>query len=207
MSDIRQMTTRLKSFGFTTVVLLGGMFVANAQTKPEANALGLSTVIISRAQLRNGTLEMKLQLRFTNSGRRPLILHRRSLLLIEIGVFEDVEHPTIDTFAEVSAMDYVPHPYSSIRYQRLVRASPGKEFIILLPRRAFDMVESVTAPRRRGNQLADGRGDRYLLTVKVATWDISRQHLASKLRRKWHRFGQFWSETVESEPMAFSVGE
>ena len=190
---------RLKSLGLATVVLFGGMFVANGQTKPDANALGLSTVIISRAQPGNSALEMKLRLRFTNSGRRPLILHRRSLLLIETGVFEDVERTTIDTFAQVSAMSYVPHPYSSIRYERLVRASPGKEFIILLPRRAFDIVKSVTAPLGRSNR-------RYLLTVKVATWNVSRQDLASKLRRKWHRFGQLWSETVESKPMAFSVG-
>lgn len=189
------MTRRLKLLGLATAVLLGGIVVARSQTKP---ALVLSTVIIERELPRNGALEMKLRLRFTNSGRRPLILHRRSLLLIETGVFEDVERPTIDTFAQVDATDYVPHPYSSIQYHNLVRARPGKEFIVLPPGRTFDVVESVTAPLTTGTR-------NYLLTVKVATWDASRQELASKLRRKWHRFGQFWSETVESEARAFSA--
>src|SRR5437660_1004110 len=141
--------------------------LANGQHRPPTNSLVLTTAIISREQLRNKALEMKLRLRFANVGHRALILHRQSLLLAEIGIFEDVERPTKDTFGEVSEMDYGPHPGSSFKYHKWAQAHPASDFIILAPGHAFTMNRSITTqiPTRKSSEAA-----RFLLTIKLSSW-------------------------------------
>ncbi|MDX6613546.1 MAG: hypothetical protein QOD75_2732 [Blastocatellia bacterium] len=189
----------LRLFVAFLAALLCFPLLVNGQHRPSKNSLVLTTAIVSREQLGNNTLEMRLQLRFRNTGHRRLILHRPSLLLAETGIFEDVEHPTNDTFAEVSEMDYVPHPGSSFRFHEWVRARPGKDFMILMPGHAYTMYQLITAriPTRKSSD-----GARFLLTVKFNTWFGSKD-LATQLNRRWRRFGTLWSDSVASEPMPF----
>jgi hypothetical protein len=187
------------------IVLL--CLITVAQASPRKRSLVLSTSIVSREYTRNNVVEMKLRLRFTNAGKRPLILYKPTILLTEIGVFEDVELPTADTFAEVSAMSYVPHPYSYIPYKEILRGRPNRDLIIIAPGKAYEMEESVATEIRSRNRKQNGgdSDDRYLLTIKVSTWDASKQELAARLRRRWQRLGILWSEVIESESMLFTV--
>jgi hypothetical protein len=194
---------------WTPITLLAGAvlcipFITNAQSNTETKSLVLTTTVLSQGPPRDNVVEMNLRLRLTNVGDRPLILHRRSLLLIEVGVFEDVERPNADSFAQVSAMSYVPHPYSYISYRKIVGPRPSKDFIIIGPGQKYEIQEQVAASiRRRKKEVMDATDDRYLLTVKVSTWDASSQEVATKLRRTWSRYGRLWSETNDSEPMSF----
>jgi hypothetical protein len=192
---------------FIVAAVLLCCFPVFTQASPRKKSLILSTSIVSREHTRDNVVDMKLRLRFTNAGNCPLILYKPSILLTEIGVFEDVEHPTLDTFAEASARSYVPHPYSYIPYEEIVKRRPNKDLIIIAPGKAYEMKESVGAQvRSRNRKQADGANDdRYLLTIKVSTWDASKQELAARLRRKWQRLGILWSEVIESEPIVFTV--
>jgi hypothetical protein len=199
------MNTDSKSVLLVTVILLCLPIFTHAQATPVKRSLVLSTSIISREYPRNNVVEMKLRLRFTNTGNRPLILYKPSILVTGIGVFEDVERPNRDTFAQVSAL--ISDPPREIPYEEIVKSRPNNDFITIAPSKSYEMEESVsTQIRARNRKQANGANDdRYLLTIKVSTWDASRKELAARLRRKWQRLGVLWSEVIESKPMSFRV--
>lgn len=198
----------LVKFLFATVLLECLTVVAFAQAACREQSLVLSTSIIERKYPAADRVELKLQLRFTNTGRQPRILYKPALLLFETAVFEDAEPSTNRAaFGEVAGISVVPHPYSFIRWREMLKIFPTKDLIIIPRRGTHEMEEFVTVKiRSRTRKQPNGANDdRYQLTVKVSTWDHSEQELAAKLCRKWRRLGVLWSETIESEPMSFTV--
>ena len=194
-------------FLFLTVLLESLSVFAYAQPGCGEQALVLSTRIMDRKYPAADRVELKLQLRFTNTGRHPRILYRPALLLYKTAVFEDVEPSNRDAFAEVAGISVVPHPYSSIPSEEMRKTRPTSDLIVIPPRGTHEMEQLITVRiRSRIRKQSNGANDdRYQLTVKVSTWNASEQKLAAELCRKWRRLGVLWSETIESDPMSFTV--
>ena len=194
-------------FLFLTVFVECLSVSAFAQPACREQSLVLSTRIMDRKYPAADRVELKLQLRFTNTGRHPRILYQPALLLVETAVFEDAEPANRDVFGEVAGISVLPHPYSFIRWEEMIKNRPIKDLIIIPPRGTHEMEQLVTLRiRSRTRKQQNGANDdRYKLTVKVSTWNDSEQKLAANLCRKWRRLGVLWSETIESEPMVFTV--
>jgi len=200
----KMMKLALKVAYLAAIVLLCFPVFVHAQADSRKKSLFLSIKIISHDYIDNNVVDMKLRVQFRNIGNRSLILYKPAILLSEIQVFEDVERPSSDTFAEVLAV--ISDPPAGISNE-VIRNRPNKDFIFIAPGRTHQMDERVVTRIRARNrvQLTGAKDDRYYLIVKVLTWDVSQQDLAARLRRMWKRFGVLWSDAVESEAILFTV--
>lgn len=77
---------------------------------------------------------------------------------------------------------------------------PRKDYRILKPGKSMEYSSQLTVPERH---LGLGR---YLLQVIVANWYGSVEK-RGELARNWRRYGKFWEEPFETEPIEFTVPE
>ncbi|HVF51631.1 MAG TPA: hypothetical protein VNA19_16220 [Pyrinomonadaceae bacterium] len=190
---------------------------SSAQSRPASNPpLQLTTRLLTRRfcplseQL--DALQLKLELRYTNTSERPVILYRGKNLFYQTYI----SRRAIETGMESGASASPAKPFELVmtharywdeRREEIERDTPGKVFVVLAPRGVFlsEQVISIPVAREAGAQLkgAVAPGEQQL-RLTVSSWYEARS-LAEKLRQRWHRHGLLWADPLASAPMHFTV--
>lgn len=149
------------------------------------------------------SLQMKVNLTFTNIGTRRLILYKRSDFISRIAISRNVEDAAAKKF-EVNASVTQVTDGEKIDFKRSV---PNSAFVILSPGTSYEMETVVTVFAVRGDagEIAGAiSSGEHVLQVEVSTWPDSKT-LAEELRRRWQRSGCLWYGPLTSVPMPFMV--
>lgn len=178
----------------------------NNAPEPEAK-LELSTrVIEQRYTVESGSkLErMMLELIYTNVGKRPILLDKKSSLIHTRLVSRNLK--------DAAAKKYVHAVYSHFISMQDFRVAgfryedpPRSEFVKLQPGESYRLNQEVHFSLFDGTKETkdDLRPGKYLLQVRVATWyyfaDIE------KYSKAWQDDGYLWSRDITSTPMPFTI--
>jgi hypothetical protein len=195
--------------GFLIVVALWltGSGSARAQADSPEQSLTISARIVSRQYCANSpemmTLQMRLQLRYTNTGSQKLILYRGDDLFYQAKI--RASRPAGGTKPyEIAVLNA---RYLEVENEPVEQPSPGKLFVILQPGASYETeimvgvgVAGQSAARDR-HAIMEGE---HTLQIIVSTWYRS-QSLAEKLRRQWQRKGFLWSRTIASNEITFNA--
>lgn len=151
-----------------------------------------------------GVVHLDLRLRFTNAGNQKLILYKGHNLFFQVWVSPDSQRQPTAARYELKTTSA---RYASREPEKIERASPGKEFVVLSPRSAFATEFTVSLPVTRGDAEKAGGESIYagehLLRLTVSMWYESKA-LGEKLRERWRRIGVLWTEPISSTPIAFN---
>lgn len=140
------------------------------------------------------SLQLRLELTFTNSGSRILIIQKRCLAQITYWRTADTEqklktafwgHILIVTSDNGDVTDTGGTPDESFKVLK-----PGESFRV---RTDFSLFSAKPLP-----------GKESLLQLSVPTWSGNR-HQAEKLQKKWEKAGVLWFKNVRSEPLSFML--
>ena len=176
---------------------------ANGQVQPAKPSLELTAEIISQKYCAASsdalTLELNLRLRYRNVGNQKLILYRGHDLFYQTRV------RSANGGAQAYEVLFLNSQYFDQEFESIDQAVPGRVFVSLSPRSAFErnlLVGIALVPEGvgRGNS-AIGAGD-HTLQLIVSTWYKPRS-LAERLRKQWDPKGLLWFEPVVSAPIHF----
>lgn len=139
-------------------------------------------------------LQLRLELIFTNSGSRILIIQKRSLAGIEYWRMAETEQEL--GAAEWSHMLWVTSDSGDVTD---TGSTPDVDFAVLKPGRSyrvrtdFSLISKKPLPGRES-----------FLQVIVPTWSGTRQQ-AEKLQKKWAKTSVLWFKNVRSESLSFML--
>jgi hypothetical protein len=146
------------------------------------------------------SLEIKLQLRYRNTGKQKLILYNGHDLFYQTKIRSAPENPSGPYEVWV-----VNSRYFDEEFEAIDRPSPGRVFVTLAPgathlREIMIGVEVVTNRIDRGDS-SIREGD-HTLQLIASNWYQSRA-MAEKLYQEWKRKGTLWSDPLDSRPIHF----
>jgi hypothetical protein len=183
---------------------LGSIVVAAAQPKPLRKPLELTVEIVSQSYCAVNqdfsSLDLKLKLRFRNSGSQKLILYKGHDFFYQTKIRSAPGNPSGQYEVWV-----VNSRYFDEEVEGIDQTSPGKVFVTLPPGGVYSTeimvgVGVVTQGVDRGDSsIRDGN---HTLQLIASTWYQSRA-MAQKLRQAWQRKGLLWSEPLDSQPVYF----
>jgi hypothetical protein len=176
----------------------------SAQPKPSKPPLELTAEIVSQnycaVNSDSSALEIKLKLRYRNTGSQKIILYKGHDLFYQTRIRSapgNAAGPYEVWVVNSRYFDEEPEPID--------QESPSKVFFTLSPGAVYvreimigaglvnDKVERGDSSIRAGD---------HTLQLIVSTWYKSRS-LAQKLRQEWQGKGLLWSEPVTSAPVHF----
>jgi hypothetical protein len=180
---------------------------AQARVHDSKQPLQLTTTIVSlkfcRGDAELNSLQIGLQLKFTNAGRQNLILYKGSNLISRIMISRNLKDLMSERLEVNSSLTQVTE-MGTIQIEGL---TPSKLFTILRPRASYKLETTISVLIAQGNTrgiagaITDGE---HLLQIEVPTWPSS-DGLAKKLHNLWQRSGYLWYEPIISIPMPFKV--
>jgi hypothetical protein len=152
---------------------------------------------------RNGrTLRLTLKLTYTNDGKLPILLDRKSTLIYRTMVSKSLKAAASQRYiddqsfyftdlnkAGMRGVDY-PEEEAFIRLQAGESYTVSEEPEVVLSNDPTNPKEFLT-------------GGDYFLQVRVATWYYFID--AREYRQRWTDKGYLWSSNMTSEPMPFTV--
>ncbi|HYJ47090.1 MAG TPA: hypothetical protein VEV81_10795 [Pyrinomonadaceae bacterium] len=150
-------------------------------------------------------LQLRLRLRYTNTGSQKLILYRGNKLFYQIFVgrnVEDLEDRRYETRTTHSRF-YDEQP------EKIDLPAPGSVFVTLPPGASYESEQVVALPVARGDHprtsdtLAPGE---HVLQMVVSTWYESKG-LAQTLRERWQRRGFLWTDLLAAQGVNFQVAK
>jgi hypothetical protein len=175
-----------------------------AQPKPLKKPLELSAEIISQSYCAVNqdfsSLDLKLKLRFRNTGSQKLILYKGHDFFYQTKFRSAPGNPSGPYEVWV-----VNSRYFDEEVEGIDQTSPGKVFVTLPPGGVYstEIIVGVGVVSERVD-----RGDSsirigdHTLQLIASTWYQSRA-LAQKLRQAWQRKGLLWSDPLDSQPVHF----
>jgi len=170
-------------------------------------SLQLTTEIISQRYCAAGpdvnTMQLRLRLRYTNTGDQKLIIYKGDKLYYRTVISRHQAEAPIKKYD----VDLIHARYSDGQTEHIEGPSPTKAFIILRPGSIHQIEQTVSVPvMRTTNRRIDGalEAGEHTVRVTVSTWYESKQ-LAEALRERWQRNGFLWTNTVASIPVRFIV--
>lgn len=148
-------------------------------------------------------LRMKLRLRYTNAGTRPLIMYKH-----ENTVFREmISRNPLDAAAHKYVWDFSLTQVTGGKDSTIDSPVPSSSFAVLRPGQFFDGEAEITVFVRRGRTSKESDGllpGEYFLQVSVSTWPET-AILAERLRNRWESIGTFWFHDLTSEPVQFKI--
>jgi hypothetical protein len=205
---IRQHTTILllvATLSWTVIALAATGGINHTETATANNSLTLTTSVLGQGFCFGdgeiSTLQMNLRLRYTNNGRRPIILYKGSVVVPSLTVSRTMN----EALAGNHELTLKFTMLTSSR--RTIKKALDDQFLVLPAGSSFDTETSVAIPfTTSGGQTIPGtvRTGSHVLQVRVVTWPESPE-LARKLRYSWRRYGFLWADMIEAGPMQFSI--
>src|SRR5260370_4476712 len=216
----RERRFRVKGFCFIIVLHLHCWppLTAIARTSPrpdpvgvgvqQADVLQLTATVLDTRYCKgfgSDTLQMKLALRYVNTGAKPVILYRGAAIILQEFVSVSAVAAQSKEY-EVNAL--VTHVTDGRSGHDLDGDAPGGAFVTLDPGASYEtstntalVVDQGGASSERGEISAGA----HVLQVTVSTWPASRE-LAERLAARWQDPGGRWWGDISLPPMAFRGG-
>jgi hypothetical protein len=148
-------------------------------------------------------LQLTLQMKYTNTGNRKLILYKGNRLFYQIFVSRSGE----DVAARTTELRTTHSRYFDEQPEKIVSSSPGSVFTTLSPGASYVTQQVISLPvARDGNGLFNVSipAGEHVLNVSSSTWYES-QKIAMQLRERWRMRGYLWSDPLSSNSVAFVV--
>jgi len=147
-------------------------------------------------------LQLALRLRYTNVGKRKLILYKGNRIFYQVFVSRLGESAARrHEFRTSHAAFYDKQP------EKIDSNSPGSAFTILAPGTSYETKQSILVPIAKGGEgrvnVSIGPGE-HQLNLVVSTWYESR-HLGESLRERWRGRGFLWTEPLITNSVGFVV--
>jgi hypothetical protein len=171
--------------------------------------LRLTTTVVTQRYCRQAesdssdNLRIKLRLRYTNDGRRPLVLYKHDNNVYR----EMISHSLEDATAQRYVWDLSLTAVTDGRDVTIAGPIPSASFVVLQSGQCFETETETTIFIRRDSTGRDADGllsGEYVLQVRVSTWPES-EGLAEQLRSRWQGIGTLWFRDVTSVPMPFNI--
>ena len=150
-------------------------------------------------------LHLTLELRYTNTGPRKLILYKGNRLFFQ--TFISSRGVEDATGAGRTELRTTHSRFFDEQPEKIAGPAPGSVFTILSPGASYETRQLISLPVAR-----DGEGKfnvsiaagAHLLSVATSTWYESKQ-LADELRERWRSRGFLWTDPLTSNTVAFRV--
>lgn len=189
--------------GITLLLWLNCAAAFGQQVNTAKQPLVLTVEIISQQYCALNSdltsLQMRLKLRYTNTGDQKLILYKGHDLFYQTKVRASSTGADEVTFLNSRYFDDEPEPIEG--------SSPSRVFVVLPPGATYEreivMGMGVAGQPSNPGKQTIGEGEHSLQLI-VSTWYKSRS-LAQKLRQQWERRGLLWFDAVASKPVLFTV--
>lgn len=147
-------------------------------------------------------LQLTLQLKYTNTGSRKLILYKGNRLFYQTFVSRSGEEA-----ARRNEMRTTHSRYFDEQPEKIASSSPGSVFTTLSPGASYVTQQVISLPVAR-----DGKGlynvsipaGEHVLTVTASTWYESKK-LGGDLRERWQSRGFLWTDPLASNSISFIV--
>ena len=178
----------------------------SAQPKPSKPPLELTAEIVSQNYCAvtsdSSALEMRVKLRYRNTGSQKIILYRGHDLFYQTRI-----RSAPGNAAGPYEVWVVNSRYFDEEPELIDQTSPSKVFLGLSPGAVYEReimigVGVVNDKVERGDSSI--RAGDHTLQLIVSTWYKSRS-LAQKLRQEWQQKGLLWSEPLSSTPVNFAA--
>jgi len=139
-------------------------------------------------------LQLRLELTFTSSGGRILIIQKRSLASIEYWRMAETEQELGS--AVWAHLQWVASDSGDVTDNG---RTPDEEFAVLKPGRSYKVRTDLSLSCKQPLP-----GKERFMQVSAPTWSGTRQQ-AEKLQKKWEKIGVLWFKNVRSEPISFTL--
>jgi hypothetical protein len=151
------------------------------------------------------SLRLTLRLRYTNVGRRKLILYKGNRLFFQIFI----SRGQAGVEARSSELRTTHSRFFDEQPEKIVASAPGSVFTTLSPGASYETEQLISVPVARDGvgrfNVSIGAGE-HLLNVAASTWYESKK-LADDLRERWRTNGYLWTDPLLSNGVAFVVDE
>ena len=193
----------MKTFLLAFTFMLLGADCAAQDVRRQAQPLRLTSEIVGRrycAGERQDILQMRLRLRYRNTGSRKLIVYQGKNLFYQTRIRGGAQTRSYEVVVLNSR-------FNDAQAEVVNAPRPGGVFVTLPPGGAHEteIVVGVGlaagASERGANSIAPGE---HTLQVAASTWYESRK-LGEELRASWAAAGLLWVDPVASEPLAFNA--
>jgi hypothetical protein len=148
-------------------------------------------------------LQLTLQLRYTNTGNRKLILYKGFRIFYQAFISRSQEEAAAQKYElrTTHARFYDEQP------EKIEGAVPGNAFTVLSPGSAYETKQIFVVPVAREGEPAVNvsiAAGEHTLYLSVSTWYESKK-LADSLRERWRARGFLWTDTLASKFVNFNV--
>ena len=181
--------------------------IAQAPPTPPPPPL-LTTEMMSQRYCRGSAkldvVQMRLRLRYANTGRQKLILYKGHNLFYQTKIRRRADSNAASKPYEVVVLHA---RYFDEQPENIETSGPNKYFAVLGPGAVYEteIVASVNVVgegmERGNNAIKDGE---HTLQLVVSSWYKSKD-LAERLRQRWQRHGLLLVDPVASVPLKFTV--
>lgn len=179
----------------------GGIGARNRETQ-----LQLTTTIVKQyydpAASGFSLLRIVLRMTYTNTGKRPILLDKKSSLIYRSTVSKSLKAAAAKKYEHVLTSSFFDLRDAGVR----VGETPEEGAFVILEPGAAHAVETLYGLNVDDcTEIGEGnlRPGKHFLQVRVATWYyLSRPE---EYRERWRSKGYLWWENVTSEPMPFRV--
>jgi hypothetical protein len=194
-------------FAPAAAVLL--FFSYGAATFGQERDLQLTTNIISQQacalNAKLDALQLTLQLRYTNTGSRKLILYKGFRIFYQAFISRNREEAAAQKYEmrTTHARFYDEQP------EKIEGAVPGSAFTVLSPGATYETKQVLVVPVVREGEpsvnVSIVAGE-HVLYLSASTWYESKK-LADSLRQRWRPRGFLWADTLASKSVNFNVAK
>ena len=139
-------------------------------------------------------LTLRLELTFTSSGSRILIIQKRSLASIEYWRMAETEQELGSAFW--AHLQWVTSDSGDVTD---TGRTPDEDFAVLKPGRSYKVRTDLSLSSKQPLP-----GKERFMQVSAPTWSGTRQQ-AEKLQKKWEKIGVLRFKNVRSEPISFTL--
>jgi hypothetical protein len=148
-------------------------------------------------------LQLSLQLKYTNTGSRKLILYKGNRLFYQIFVSRSGE----EAAARKNELRTTHSRYFDEQPEKIAGSSPGSVFTTLSPGASYETKLVVSLPIARDGKglynVSLGAGE-HILSVTTSTWYESKK-IADQMRERWRTRGFLWTDPLASSSVGFNV--
>ena len=198
------------SLAFLTcgLFLVGTSKVSGTHESATPNsALKLTTSILNKKLCVGdgevSTLQMRLQLHYSNTGQRPIILYKGSSVVASA----TVSKTAADALAGRNELTLSTTILTAGRQEMNETQRFDSSFAMLPKGSSFNTISEVSVPFAISDQSVPRgviKSGWHVLQIQTITWPESAE-LAEKLGNRWKRRGYLWHDLAHSEPMPFKI--
>lgn len=148
-------------------------------------------------------LRLSVQLRYTNTGKRKLILYKGNRLFFQTFI----SRGGAETAAHRNELRTTHSRFFDEEPEKIVASAPGGVFTTISPGASYETRQLVSIPVARSGEamfnVSIPAGE-HVLNVATSTWYESKQ-LGDELRERWRTRGYLWTDPLISNAVAFVV--